>query len=81
MVYRVSIHGTDERQLVGDLGGVRQQLTYPGSGLAILGEFEARRYHRERRLRRGHAGKALAVSNGLGKFGACIVLELGFVIK
>ncbi len=61
------VHRLDEGELVGNFGGVREQLANPRAGVAVLREFEFRWDHRERRLRGGHAGESLAAADRFRK--------------
>ena len=68
VIDRVGIDGLDDADVVDDLGGVRQQLTDPGSVLAGPRKLENGGRDRQRILAGGHAGNALALTNRIGKF-------------
>src|SRR2546429_8979932 len=58
-----------------------QQLAEPGAGLAVLAELEDGSRDRQRALPRGHAGDALAVTDGIRKLGSLQFGERRFVIE
>ena len=64
----LGMHGPDEAEVVGDLGGPGQELADPGSRLAVLGELVDGRSHGKAALLGGHAGEALTLADGLGQF-------------
>ena len=70
VVDRLGLHRLDQAQLIGDLCGVRDQLAEPHSGLAMLPKFEQAGRGGECCLVGGHAGKALAHTDGFGQVGA-----------
>ena len=81
MVDGFGMHRLHHQQVIHDPGRVRQQLADPGPGLAVLGEPEKGRDHRELRLLRRHAGDALSHADGAGQFGASQLVEPRFIVE
>jgi len=65
VVDQIGVQRLDDAQLVGDGGGVRQELGEPGAGLAVTREGELGGAELLR-LARGHRGHALAHAHGVG---------------
>ena len=76
----VGVDGLDQRDVVDDLGRVRQQLADPLAALAVLLELELRRRDREPRLAAGHRGDALALADAVGQVLVEIFGQLRLVI-
>ena len=55
----LGVQRTDDAQVIGHLGGPRQQLANPRARLAVTGEFKDRPRHRQRRLLGRHPGQSL----------------------
>ncbi len=81
MIDGVGMHGLDDRDLVGDLAGVRQQFAQPHARRAMLLELEDRRRGRKGGLIRGHAGQALAHPHRFRQIAAAQLLKPGLVIE
>src|SRR5262249_15997753 len=75
------VHGLDDRDLVDDLRGVRQQLAHPRSRLSVLFELEERSDAGERALARSHSGDALAAADRIGQLRPVQLFEGGLVIE
>ena len=77
----VRVHRLDDRQLIDDLGGVRQQFADPCAGLPVLLEFEDGAGHWKRALARSHARDALPHTHAAGKLCAGQLVERRLVIE
>ena len=65
MIDRIRVYATNDGDVVGNLCGVRQKITDPGTAGTMLLEAEAGGDNREVGLRRGHPRQSLAVANAL----------------
>src|SRR4051812_5864397 len=70
-----------ETKFIHHFRGPRHQVADPCAALAMLGEFENRAGHWERRLETGHAGQPLAHADALGKILAITLVQKRLVIK
>jgi len=69
MVDGPCVHRANDRDLIGNAGGVRQKIgIHLGSSFANLLEVEHRSDTGKGRLAAGHASDALAIANRIGKF-------------
>ena len=67
MINSVRLHRSDERDVVDDFRGMRQQLAHPSATLAVPLKFEDRCRDGETVLSGGHSGDALTVTNRVGE--------------
>ena len=63
VIDRLGMHRSNERELVGDLRRIGEQLADPCAGLAALLELKPSLVNRKRRLRGGHASQSLTAAN------------------
>ena len=68
VVDRLRMHRFDQADIIGNGGGVGNDLAKPGAVLPMLAEFEHRSHAGERRLFGSHPGDALAVADAVGQF-------------
>jgi hypothetical protein len=76
----VGVDAADDRELIGHLRRVREQLAHPRASLAVLGELEHGGRDRQPRLAAGHRGDALAAADGVGQVLVEVRFELRLVI-
>ena len=81
MINRLGIHAANHAPFIGFASHVRHQLAEPVATLAVLGELEHRRSHREVFLARCHGRQPLAFANGLGEVFAAHLLHLRFWVE
>ena len=81
VIDRFGLQGLDDADVVGDLGGVRQQFAEPRAALAVLRELEDRRRGRKFRLIRRHAGEPLAHADGIRQIRSAPRLQVRLVIE
>ena len=80
MVNGFGVHGTDEAEVVGNGGDVRQELAHPRAASAVLRELEVAGLDRQL-LASGHGGEPLAHADGIGKLLTAELLQHRLVIE
>lgn len=81
MIDGLGVDGLDERDVIGDAGGVREEFADPHAAFAGLAELEHRGRDGEPRLAAGHGGDALALADRIGEVLVEMLHELWFVIE
>ncbi len=81
VVDRLGLHRADERDVVRDLRGMRQELAEPCAALAVLPELEDRWGNRETLLPGGHRGDPLAHPHRVGQLDPAALAEGRLVIE
>ena len=81
VVDRLSVHGLNYTDLIYHLRHVRQQVTDPGSRLAMPPEFPRRLHQRKAFLARGHPGEPLPIADLRRQLRHVELLERWFVIE
>ena len=81
VVNRFGVQRLEDADAVGNLRGLRKQFAEPLATLPMLGERKSGRRDGETFLFGCHPRQSLALSNGVGKVGGMVFVELGLVIK